>query len=55
MCYNVLIIPFKGETGVACAKTNMLIILAFYDESKRPGEATLAVEKTADKIREMGY
>jgi hypothetical protein len=32
-----------------------LIILAYYDESKMPGEAALAVEKTAEKFRDPGY
>jgi len=31
-----------------------VIILAYYDERNQPGEATLAVEKTADKFRELG-
>jgi hypothetical protein len=32
-----------------------LIILAHYDEIKMPRETALAVEKTADKFRELGY
>jgi hypothetical protein len=42
-------------TGVVCAKTDKLIILAYYDENKLPGETALEVEKTADKFRELGY
>ncbi|KAJ6003858.1 hypothetical protein N7540_013140 [Penicillium herquei] len=43
-----------NETGVVCAKTDKLIILAYY-ENKLPGETAIAVEKTADKFRELGY
>jgi hypothetical protein len=32
-----------------------LIILAYYYENKTPGETALAVEKTTDKFRELGY
>jgi hypothetical protein len=42
-------------TGVVCAKTDKLIILAYYDENKMPGENAFAVEKTSDKFRELGY
>ena len=41
--------------GVVCAKTDKLIILAYYDENKMPGETALAVEKTADKFRKLAY
>ncbi|KAI9295176.1 profilin-like protein [Neoconidiobolus thromboides FSU 785] len=44
-----------GEGGVFCVKTGMSIIIGVYDDTVKPGQASIVVEKLADYLIDAGY
>ncbi|KAF9328950.1 profilin, required for normal timing of actin polymerization in response to thermal stress [Podila minutissima] len=44
-----------GATGVHCVKTNMCILIGYYDENIQANKCSLTVEKLGDYLRGVGY